>query len=87
MEEMQAQIDDLKRRLDSLSDYSMIPLEVEKALVARGFAKVSGTGVVQANGTSGLSTIAGISGTVYVAATSGGAVTKAIVFTNGVRTS
>lgn len=67
-EEIQNLID--KRIMEVLGDYSKIPLEVENALLARGFIKDT----------------TGITGTVYVAASSGGAVTTAITFTNGRRT-
>ena len=74
-----------------LGDYTNIPLEVENAFLARGFTK-NGlgniTGIVKANGLGVPTAITPVAGTstVYVAASSGGAVTTAIIFTDGVRT-
>lgn len=56
--------------LKILGDYSNIPLEIENALIARGFNK---------------QLITGVTDTVYVAASSGASPTKAITFINGVR--
>lgn len=73
--EEKQQLDNLQKAFDSLKDYSLIPLELENALIARGFTKT--TPVTGLAGTS----------TVYVASSSGGAVTTAITFTKGIRTS
>jgi hypothetical protein len=58
-----------------------------KTTYAEGAWAFSGlSGIMQANGGAAATAIAGLSGTFYVATTSGGPVTTAISFTNGVRT-
>ncbi len=91
IEELQRQITELTNRMNALEDYSRIPLATENALLARGFTKngfPNLTGIVLANGASAPTAITPLAGssTVFVAATSGGGVTTAITFTNGVRT-
>jgi len=71
-EELTKRVMELTRRLDEMIDASKMTLAQENTLIARGFAKTS--------------PIPTISGTVWVASSSGGTTTQSITFTNGVRT-
>ncbi len=71
-----------------LGNASSIPLNIERALMARGFFKLEtplGTGVLYSNG-GVISTITPASGSYYVATISGGAVNHFIQISNGVLT-
>lgn len=89
MKELQDKIIELENRMNALLDYSKIPLELENALIARGFSKSGlpvATGIVKANSNNPATAITGVTGSVYVASSSGGPVTTLINFTDGVRT-
>lgn len=72
-----------------LGDTRLIPIEVENALKSRGFLKGIVTGIIKATIGQDVSAISPLAGnsTVYVATSSGGAVTTAITFQDGIRTS
>lgn len=73
-----------------LGDYSNIPLEVQRALQANGFVISSySSGVAKFNAFGELGVTVPKSGTVdvFVASASGGAVTRELIFTNGILTS
>jgi hypothetical protein len=87
--ELAFQVEELKRKVENLSDYSEIPLEHINALTALGFARFPnnlGTGVVLSNGDGTFSILAGQSGSYYVATISGGAVNHFIQISNGILT-
>lgn len=101
--DMQGQMDDLREQLnasqereatlqatiDTLSDVSSLSLDLQNALIARGFIRVDqnlGAGIVYSNGDGTFSVISGVGGGFYVATISGGAVTTFVDFSSGVRT-
>lgn len=86
-EALLAQIPILKQRLDALLDYSTLPLELENALLARGFIKIYGltNGFLKYNNGQ-VTSVLGTSRTVYVAASSGAPANQLIISTDGLIT-
>lgn len=86
---LESEVAALRTLLEQQQSANSIPLAMEQALIGRGFSKIGSlTGILRSIGTV-LSAIAPKTGvnTYYVAAGSGGPVTTAITFTNGVLTS
>lgn|SRR3990167_4277638 len=107
---MNEELQQLKRELEELKAWKRnfelghsIPLNIDQALVGRGFRKFTGgltvsdggtgattlTGILRGNGTSAITAVTPLSGvqSYYVADSSGGVVTRKLTFTDGVLTS
>ena len=86
--QLKKQIIELQKEMASLRSVATLPLDVERALTARGFFKLSnplGTGVLySSNGV--ISTVTGDSAGVYVATISGGSPTNFMSVSNGIVT-
>lgn len=88
MEELQRQIKELQEWKRQMESSSSFPLNVQQAMVGRGFLLSTGSlnGILKGNGTLPVTAIVGTNRNVFVASTSGGAVVQNMIVTNGIVT-
>lgn len=84
IQKLQADFAELNKKFEALSDYSLIPLEMERALIQRGFVNSrdvdSITAALRAKSVKA-------SGSFYVASTIGGATGSGVLVVDGLVTS
>lgn len=89
IKKLEEQVGELTKKLSSLGNSVTLPLEVDRAFVARGFSKFGSlTGILKSAGTL-VTAIVPLAGTktYYVSDTSEGLVNRRLTFSNGILTS